>query len=58
MTLKQLPELVPCREQRATAAAPHNGAVICCFVKDNSRRVAVGTGQFLGHRVLRSIAMQ
>jgi hypothetical protein len=29
MMLKQLPELVPCREQRATAAAPHNGAVFC-----------------------------
>jgi hypothetical protein len=72
MTLQQLPELAPCREKRATAAAPHRGVVIrrlvkddsslvkddSSLVKDDSRRVAVGTGQFFRHRVLRSIAMQ
>jgi hypothetical protein len=58
MTLQQLPELAPCREKRATAAAPHRGVVIRHLVKDDSRRVALGTGQFFRHRALRSIAMQ
>ena len=48
MTLQQLPELFPCREQRATAAAPHRGPVIRRLVKDNSRRRVVLTQSGIG----------